>query len=138
MADLLHKIKLDNEVFVCSDCGIEIPHDIGILGDDVIELGGAGTHWLPNLAYDGKAKSCLKGVRGNAVIVCINCEGNGCEECGYNGVIASDGSQVVARQSEPMRGEVIEKIPALTEHEKMVTRMGLQNFVNMREATRPK
>lgn len=137
MSDLIHKLKLDDEVFVCADCGIEIPYNIGILGDDVIELGGAGTHWLPNLAYDGKAKSCLKGVRRNAIIVCIKCEGDGCDDCGYNGVIGSDGSQVVARQSEPMRGEVIEKIPALTEHEKMVTRMGLQNFVNMREATKP-
>jgi hypothetical protein len=137
MKDILHKVNIENNNFVCLDCGVEIPADIAILGDDVIELGGAGTHWLPGLAYEGKAKPCLKATRGLSIVVCIICEGDGCEECGFNGVISSDGSKVSAQQSEPTNGEIIESAPPKTEHEKMVARMGLQNFVNMREVTKP-
>jgi hypothetical protein len=137
MSDLIHNIDLIDNIFTCTDCGVHVPYDVGILGDNVVELGGAGTHWLPKFAYDGKAKSCGSANNGKAVLVCIKCDGAGCEECNFDGLICSDGSPISATQAAPEGGEVIESAPAKTEHEKMVARMSIQNFVNMREATRP-
>jgi len=115
---------------------MEIPADIAALGDDVVELGGASTHWIPAFAHDGKVRKCAKRSESVAVVVCVLCEGKGCEACFFNGLIASDGSQLTAEAAKPQGGEKLEVAPAMTDFEKQVARQGLQNFVNMREATR--
>ncbi len=137
MVDVVHRVELSDSGFVCPDCGVELPSDIALMGDDVVDLAGASTHWLPRLAHDGVVKSCTKATGSKALVVCIYCDGSGCDECNNVGIVSSDGGTVSASAAEPIAGETIEVLPAKTDFEKMTARMSLQNFVNMREATRP-
>lgn len=135
--DIKHIPELTTNGAVCKDCGIEMPLDVVAYGDEVIELGGAGVHWIPGFAYDGKAKECIRAKRrGHAVLVCVICEGKGCDTCD-NGLTVSDGSALDVKQAKPKRNEVIERAPGKTEMEKATSRMGFDNFLAMREATKP-
>lgn len=135
--DIKHTPELTESGGFCSKCNVEIPLDVVAYGDDVIELGGAGVHWMPSFAYDGKAKDCLRAKRrGTAVLVCVLCEGAGCDQC-EAGLVASDGSTPEVKQAKPKRNEVLERAPTKTEMEKNMSRMAFQNFVAMREATKP-
>ena len=136
MSDLIHSVELTDNGFKCIDCGIDVPSDIAILGDDVIEFGGSGVHWIPSMAYDGKAKSCVKGKRSNALIVCLDCDGSGCSKCSSSGVVSSDGS-IVETAPNVEHGDTVEILPKITDFEKNITRAGVNNFVMLREATRP-
>lgn len=135
--DIKHIPELTEHGGSCVNCQIEIPLDVVAYGDEVIELGGAGVHWVPSFAYDGKAKDCLRAKRrGTAVLVCVLCEGTGCDQC-EAGLVASDGSTPEVKQARLKRNEVIERAPSKTEMEKAMSRMAFQNFVAMREATKP-
>jgi hypothetical protein len=135
--DIKHTPELTATGGACVNCGIEIPIDIVAYGDEVIEMGGAGVHWIPGFAYDGKAKDCIKAKRrGATVLVCVICEGKGCDQCN-EGLVASDGSTPEVKQAKPGRKEVIERAPSKTEFEKATARMAFNNFQAMREATKP-
>lgn len=135
--DIKHKPELTESGGACADCHVEIPLDIVAYGDDVIEMGGAGVHWVPAFAYDGKAKDCVKAKRrGAAVLVCVICNGDGCDNC-ESGLVVSDGSTPQVAQAKPGRSEVIERAPSKTEFEKATARMAFNNFQAMREATKP-
>lgn len=137
--DVKHNPELRENGGFCSDCGIELPLDVVVVacGDEVIELGGAGVHWIPGFAHDGKAKACLKvKAAGTAVLVCVNCDGEGCDQCDH-GIVASDGSNLQVEQAKPTGGETIETAPSKTDFEKATARMSFQNFLAMREAVKP-
>jgi len=134
--DIKHKPQLTESGGSCVDCGVEIPLDVVAYGDEVIELGGAGIHWVPGFAFDGLSKDCLRAKRrGSAVLVCVLCEGKGCDEC-EAGLVVSDGSTPKVAQAKPKRNEVIERAPSKTEFEKATSRMAFNNFQAMREATK--
>lgn len=135
--DIKHVPELTETGGACVNCHAEIPLDIVAYGDDVIELGGAGVHWVPGFAHDGKAADCIKAKkRGSAVLVCVICEGAGCDKC-EAGLVVSDGSVPEVKQAEPQGREVIERAPSKTEFEKVTSRMSFNNFLAMREATKP-
>lgn len=134
--DLKHVPELRETGAFCVNCDTEIPLDVAGLGE-IIEMGGAGVHWIPAFAYDGKPKDCVKGKGGKAIVVCVICRGGGCNECGNEGVVISDGSTIQVKAAAPRRGEQIERAPSKTEHEKMMVRMASQNFWAMRQATDP-
>ena len=135
--DIKHTPEITDQGGACVDCGTPIPIDVVAFGEEVIELGGAGVHWLPAFAHEGISKECVRAKRrSNTVLVCVLCEGEGCEEC-YDGLVASDGASLDVRQAKPKRSEVIERAPTKTESEKAVHRMAFHNFVAMREATKP-
>lgn len=134
--DLRHLAELRDDGAFCVNCDVEIPLDIAGLGE-VVELGGAGIHWVPDFAYDGKSQPCETGKRGKALVVCVVCEGGGCNECGGEGVVVSTGAHVETKAAEPRRGEQVERAPKKTDMEKMITRSASSNFWAMREATNP-
>lgn len=134
--DLKHVPELRDTGAYCVNCDIELPLDIAGLGE-IVELGGAGIHWVPDFAYDGKSQPCTNGKRGKALVVCVLCDGEGCEECNGDGVVVSTGAHIEAKTAEPRRGERMERAPKKTEVEKASTRMASNNFWAMREATNP-
>lgn len=135
--DIKHIPEITDQGGACSVCGTPIPIDVVAYGEEVIELAGAGVHWLPAFAHEGISKECSRAKRrSKAVLVCVLCEGEGCDSCD-NGLVASDGSELEVRQAKPKRNEVIERAPNKTESEKAVHRMAFNNFVAMREATKP-
>ncbi len=138
MTDFVHKVELTDEGFACPDCGIAVPADIATLGDAVVEIGGAGVHWLPRFAYEGKARPCDKkgGLTADAIIVCPDCEGEGCDKCNQNGILAASGAQLEAGAAKLEAGEEIVKTQPKLDFEKQVARMGFQNFLQMREVTK--
>lgn len=137
MTDFVHKVELTDTGFACPDCGLVIPPDIAALDATAVEMGGANVHWLPSFAYEGKARPCSKKtMQGEAIVVCIDCEGKGCDNCNHNGMLASNGAQLEATAAKPQAGETVEKAPAKLEFEKQVSRMGFQNFLQMREVTK--
>lgn len=137
--DLKHVPELRDAGAFCVNCDIGIPLDVAGLGD-VVELGGAGTHWVPDFAYDGPkkgVKNCHEyEKRGKALVQCPNCDGAGCDQCD-RGVVVSDGSQVEVKAAEPRGGERIERAPKKSKFEKTMARAASQNFWAMREATNP-
>lgn len=138
MIDILHKSEVTGEGFRCPECGVDLPVEVASLGDDVVELGGAGVHWLPAFAFDGKPRSCAStATRGTALIVCPSCAGDGCEGCGNQGVISSSGSTVEVKAAVPKGREVVERAPRKSKFEKRVSRQASQNFWAMREQTKP-
>lgn len=136
--DLRHTPELREAGAFCVTCGIEIPLDVAGLGD-IVELGGAGIHWVPDFAYDGKARSCEGAKRGNTLVVCVVCDGVGaeCGACDGDGVVVSDGAHAVVEAAPLRSGEKIERAPKKTDMEKMTARMASNNFWAMREATNP-
>lgn len=133
--DLIHQPTLNEGEWACSDCEAPLPPDVCV-GDAVVELGGAGIHFLPAFAHSGPTKVCTKGKAGEAVIVCPACGGEGCGECD-RGITSSKGVKLEIKQAKLTNGEKVERLPKKSEFEKQMQRASINAFVAMKEATRP-
>ena len=133
MVDILHTVELTEDGFFCANCNIELPA-VAAQCDEVIDMNGAGVHWLPAFVYEGKAQPCERAakVTGTALVRCT-CE-KGCEICNWTMVIDPDGTTV--ETSNANEGDIKPATP-LSEPEKMAHRMGFANFQAMREASKP-
>lgn len=122
----------------CVDCGIPIPFEVALYGE-VVDIGGAGVHWLPLAAHEGPTKSCvIHTVSKGAIMVCTICEGKGCNDCGDYGIVSTNGDQLKVEAAKPRGRERVEKAPRKSEFEKQIQRGSYGNFLAMREATKPK
>lgn len=135
MTDYLHSPEISEKGFTCKNCGIELPEDVAVLGEDVVELGGAGTHWLPLFAHVGRTLACEKRVKDGVAIMACECDLDGCDRCNGYGVLTTDGEPLEVEQA-AVAG-VTKPAQPLTEFEKEVRRGAFNNFRMMREATRP-
>lgn len=143
MTDYSHKIWIADDGFRCAACGVQVPADVATVDTTVVELGGAGMHWVPAFAYEGAAIACGKrseNAREVAVLACSECvdgekDGATCDACNGFGVVDHEGNSLVAEEAE-IAGVKKEAAPLL-EFEKEVRRGAFRNFNMMREATRP-
>jgi len=134
MTDYLHSPEVSDTGFSCQSCGMALPDDLAVLGVQLVELGGTATHWIPEYAHDSRTISCDKRKEGKGLIVCPECNKDGCENCGGHGTLSADGTLLEVGEAE-IAG-VKKPAQPLTDFEKDVRRGSFNNFRMMREATR--
>ena len=133
MVDIVHTVELTEDGFFCANCGKELP-TVAAQCDEVVDINGAGVHWLPAFVHEGKTQLCRKDseVKGMALVRC-SCE-SGCPECNWTMVVDPNGTTVEANNAN--EGDIKPARP-LSEPEKMANRIGFANFEAIRNASRP-
>ncbi len=136
---------------VCVSCKSELPAEVAlaaIAADSLVIEIPTTRDYYPASRYD--ARSALDCLKAEGLITRdplyfdhhADCEGNGCEECGYRGIVAwvlkGDEYTMEQIESAPTKDPDAVPIPKKTEMEKMVSRVAWNNFLAMREMTRLK
>ena len=119
--DIIHDPKPVDDLltqFKCSDCGMELPQAVCLAaaGWKVIEIGdGAG--FIPAIEETGS----------------ISCKHPSAEQ---QRSVAEKARDIVMLEVKTLPGEQVKAARPLTETERQVNKMGYDNFVALREATK--
>jgi NAD(P)H-dependent flavin oxidoreductase YrpB (nitropropane dioxygenase family) len=107
-------------VFVCRDCGMDLPQPVCIIasGMGVVEIGdGAG--FVPNDGLPGAIACTHPSVEAHRKA-------------------AREAAEASASAAAPQAGETTKPARPLSDFEKMVNAASFDNFLQLREATKPK
>jgi len=123
MKDIRH-LPIGNEdltEFTCERCGTEIPQAIGLMtsGIEVVEIGG-GAGFVP---YDDTPGS-------------VSCKHPSAKIERERAEQVYEAEELESEAPELQPGEEVKEAHPTSNIEKMVTKAGFQNFLQMREATR--
>lgn len=117
MKDVLHIPAFEDDHFICEECGAVLPSEACLVSAYIIESPGLGM--MPATSTDAKRAVSCSSTMGKKLVD-----------------KAANGDFIVELEEVERTGDEV-VMPKATEFEKTVARQSFNNFLRMREMTRP-